>query len=642
MHFFFTQAIRIVSELALCSIPSIWHYCRAYVYSSQKTATGISNKAYNHSNHTFEFRWTRGPHRQACANPMCPRADSFSPVDWSKSALQGCRIQCHFCSKLRVLLHKTIFCNAHCFKAAWKQHRLVHETLLIRQRDGADAAACQKLASSEFLERGQDVPKRRQDVRGERLTPAGGGSVSPTVLPWSVSVPWEEDGGTRSNNLTTKDENKDDLTCQQGNDGTQWNFVQEDSVYTPCKDDVGHCLRLECRAVLPDGSLVCAPKVIVTEPVLCLPPPLPKRGLTTVKSGTAGGGGGGSRFRVVSYNLLAEIYATQQVYPQCDFWALNWKYRRTNLVRELVESQGDILCLQEVQADTFRNFIEPILVENGYKGNYKSKTRESMGMVGKVDGCAIFWRETKFQLLESYAIEFNDCVHRTAENMGLSIAKDQQYLHRLCKDNIAQIAVLEAVKQPHSMAHTCLCVVNTHLYSNPDCPDVKLWQTQALLQEVEHFSALRGLPLVICGDFNSEPTSAVYELLEKSGVNPNHPDLRSDPYSVLPNASELVHGLHLQSAYSYVLGAEPPYTNYTEMFKGTLDYIWCTTPLLRPLAVTNVPTEEEIHRGGKSMPNVQASSDHVLLSVDFIFSDGSGGEMGGGFQGGGRQGNKHY
>ncbi len=577
---------------------------------------------------------------------MCPRADSFSPVDWSKSALQGCRIQCHVCSKLKVLRHKTIFCNAHCFKVAWKQHHLVHKTLFIRQQDLADAAARQKSAASGFLERGQDVPKLRQNGRGEGVTMTRGGSVSPTLSPRSVSVPWEEEGGTSSNITTTKDENKDDLTCPEvlspSNNVSQWNFVQEDSVYTPCRDDVGHCLRLECRAVLPDGSLVCAPKAIVTEPVLCLPPPLPKRGLTTVKSGTAGGGGGGVRFRVVSYNLLAEIYATQQVYPQCDFWALNWKYRRTNLIRELLESQGDIFCLQEVQADSFRDFIQPMLAENGYKGNYKSKTRESMGMVGKVDGCAIFWRETKFQLLESYAIEFNDCVHRAAENMGLSTAEDQQYRHRLCKDNIAQIAVLEAVKQCHAMSCTCICIVNTHLYSNPDCPDVKLWQTQVLLQEVEHFAAPRGLPLVICGDFNSEPTSAAYELLETSGVDPNHPDLRSDPYSVLSDASELVHGLHLQSAYAYVLGAEPPYTNYTEMFKGTLDYIWCTTPLIRPLAVTNVPTEEEIHRGGKSMPNVQASSDHVLLSVDFLLSNGSGGKVGGGFQGGGMQSNKPY
>lgn len=36
------------------------------------------------------------------------------------------------------------------------------------------------------------------------------------------------------------------------------------------------------------------------------------------------GSGGGMRFRLCSYNVLAEIYATQQAYPYCDFWALSW------------------------------------------------------------------------------------------------------------------------------------------------------------------------------------------------------------------------------------------------------------------------------------------------------------------------------
>lgn len=51
------------------------------------------------------------------------------------------------------------------------------------------------------------------------------------------------------------------------------------------------------------------------------PPLPPRRSLVTVKGV---GSGGGVRFRLCSYNLLAEIYATQQAYPYCDFWALSW------------------------------------------------------------------------------------------------------------------------------------------------------------------------------------------------------------------------------------------------------------------------------------------------------------------------------
>ncbi|CAM9715935.1 unnamed protein product, partial [Phaeothamnion confervicola] len=136
------------------------------------------------------------------------------------------------------------------------------------------------------------------------------------------------------------------------------------------------------------------------------------------------------------------------------------------------------------------------------------------------------------------------------------------------------------------------------------------------LQELEHFVTPRQLPLMVMGDFNSDPSSAVYELLSLRGVSHGHPDLASDPCSVLPDPSDLAHGIELQSAYAVVLGAEPEYTNYTRTFKGTLDYIWYSPGHLRPLAVSPVPTPEDIHKCGDSMPNVQASSDHVMLIAE--------------------------
>eukprot|EP00611_Tribonema_gayanum_P003315 TRINITY_DN12571_c0_g1_i2.p1 TRINITY_DN12571_c0_g1~~TRINITY_DN12571_c0_g1_i2.p1 ORF type:complete len:288 (-),score=94.97 TRINITY_DN12571_c0_g1_i2:170-973(-) len=244
-----------------------------------------------------------------------------------------------------------------------------------------------------------------------------------------------------------------------------------------------------------------------------------------------------------------------------------------------------------------------------------------MGLVGKVDGCALFWRRNRFRLVENYAIEFNECARRSAGAIGLSPNTEEgnQYMHRLSKDNIAQVAVLELLQRPRAGrmgGPQQLCIANTHLYSNPELPDVKLWQCHALLQELEHFVMSRQLPLMVCGDLNSEPSSAVYELISTQRVSADHPDLSQDPCHVLPDASELTHNLHLQSAYAAVTLDEPPYTNYTDSFRGTLDYIWCSAPDLRPLAVMQVPSEDDIRRCGPSMPNVAASSDHVLLCAD--------------------------
>ncbi|CAN0291431.1 unnamed protein product, partial [Ectocarpus fasciculatus] len=37
----------------------------------------------------------------------------------------------------------------------------------------------------------------------------------------------------------------------------------------------------------------------------------------------------------------------------------------------------------------------------------------------------------------------------------------------------------------------------------------------------------------VCGDFNSDVRSAVYELMSTQGVSPDHPDLSNDPCNVL-------------------------------------------------------------------------------------------------------------
>lgn len=51
-------------------------------------------------------------------------------------------------------------------------------------------------------------------------------------------------------------------------------------------------------------------------------------------------------FRVLSYNVLAELYATRQLYPYCPMWVLSWNFRKELLKNELHSYNADILCLQ--------------------------------------------------------------------------------------------------------------------------------------------------------------------------------------------------------------------------------------------------------------------------------------------------------
>ena len=79
------------------------------------------------------------------------------------------------------------------------------------------------------------------------------------------------------------------------------------------------------------------------------------------------------------------------------------------------------------------------------------------------------------------------------------------------------------------------------------------------------------MPLVLAGDLNSLPDSAVYEFLEQNTVRPDHPDLAGDDVGILESL-EMRHALRLRDSYSSALGRRYC-TNFTQTFVGIIDYI---------------------------------------------------------------------
>lgn len=51
-------------------------------------------------------------------------------------------------------------------------------------------------------------------------------------------------------------------------------------------------------------------------------------------------------FSVMSYNVLCDKYATRQQYGYCPSWALAWDYRKTIIMKELLDLTPDIIALQ--------------------------------------------------------------------------------------------------------------------------------------------------------------------------------------------------------------------------------------------------------------------------------------------------------
>ncbi len=105
---------------------------------------------------------------------------------------------------------------------------------------------------------------------------------------------------------------------EEGVSNENWVLISEERTYVPTSDDIGSRLRVDVWvSSTADNSILAGPTTLFTEPVLSSPGKPPKRPLQTIP-GSGSGISGAVRFRVVSYNILAELYATKQVNEEID------------------------------------------------------------------------------------------------------------------------------------------------------------------------------------------------------------------------------------------------------------------------------------------------------------------------------------
>lgn len=241
-----------------------------------------------------------------------------------------------------------------------------------------------------------------------------------------------------------------------------------------------------------------------------------------------------------------------------------------------------------------------------------------MGQDGKMDGCAILFKKSRFVLVEKHALEFNHVAMSRARGCGAKQnGLSDKALQCLLKDNVALVLVLElCVNGQQAGLSGRVCVATTHIYQNLGFPNVKMWQVMTLVQELQKFTVPRQLPLVLTGDLNSQQDSAVYEFLQRGHVMPTHQELQDDPQGILENA-ELRHNLNLRDSYT-MLGKDF-YSNFTGAFVGILDYIWHTAERLRVTRILE-QIDHDTLTAYTALPSPQYSSDHIALMTEFELS----------------------
>lgn len=318
-------------------------------------------------------------------------------------------------------------------------------------------------------------------------------------------------------------------------------------------------------------------------------------------------------FNVLSYNVLCERMATSQMHGYTPSWALSWDYRKEFILQEVMSYSSDICCLQEVDVEQYEDyFLHHLSSSSEYSGIFSPKSRARTMREDErkhVDGCATFFKSSKFSLIEQQVIEFNQIALRRDD-----FKKTEDMFNRvMTKDNIAIVALLE-----NKDSGSRLIVANTHIHWDPEEKDVKLVQTAMLIDELtkisERFSKFpqklnvkkgyppapkyghwNQIPTLVCGDFNSTPDSGVHQYLRSGKVGGAHEDFLGYTYG---NYTEngATHGWNFKSSYPDNLnysdidaensnsnsngnsngrnGQVLSFTNYTPDFKGVIDYIW--------------------------------------------------------------------
>ncbi|KAK2849581.1 hypothetical protein Q5P01_009415 [Channa striata] len=286
--------------------------------------------------------------------------------------------------------------------------------------------------------------------------------------------------------------------------------------------------------------------------------------------------------RIMQWNILAQALGEgKDGFIRCPLDALNWQERKYLILEEILTYRPDIVCLQEV--DHYYDTFQPIMAGLGYHGSFLAKPWSPCLDVEQnngPDGCAMFFRRSRFSP--------HGLAHLRLSAMMLPTN---------------QVAIVQTLKC--RVTGRQLCVAVTHLKARSGWERLRSAQGADLLQSLHNLTSSNAgpaaVPLVVCGDFNAEPSEDVYRRFSSSALGLN------SAYKLLSSDGQ----------------TEPAYTTWKIRPSGescsTLDYIWYSRDALSVDCLLDIPTEEQI--GPDRLPSYHYPSDHLSLLCDFSFKE---------------------
>ncbi|KAK3272998.1 hypothetical protein CYMTET_18737 [Cymbomonas tetramitiformis] len=339
---------------------------------------------------------------------------------------------------------------------------------------------------------------------------------------------------------------------KHGSSEPEGSIISLQRLYIPTAEDAGSSLSVECIPTFNGERMEWSTTAEVAGPVVKLPARVDAEaratGMGPSPQSVAGTGIGIGGFRTVTYNILADAYCHtwDTLYPYLKAHFKDPSYRMQLALKDIQMLAPDIVALQECDTAWYERFFEPHMRHNGYEGSFMSKTGKTR------EGCALFVRSSCFQVVASEGVNIQLLAQEAARPRGNAepappvgdgsevteiagevaafIASDAALAKAW--SNVTSVGQLGLMRAREADTARGVCVVNTHLFFHPGAPHIRQLQMHLLLEAAHSFiqrhAAQAGLEagrvaLVLCGDLNSGPHSAVVEYLRSGHVSAGHP-----------------------------------------------------------------------------------------------------------------------
>lgn len=376
-------------------------------------------------------------------------------------------------------------------------------------------------------------------------------------------------------------------------------------------------------------------------------------------------------FRIATYNVLADAYAGQawhreNLFAYCVPGVIDAPRRRQLILRDLLKINADLVGLQEVDSGQLA-----ALTAFGARGWDHLYTRKAGAAA---DGCALFWRRSRFQL-EASPLELRlggslDALKNVDPALLAAIRA-----HEPTNDVLAQVTTIAhgVILRDLNAENRRMLVANTHLFYHPNANHIRLLQLHMLLTELAYhvrvLEADGGGPVgvILLGDLNARkgnfgpsdvglPPQAAYRLIRDgaiyatdsdwlhsswrpeewrsgkmqdagSGETTAQPADQSDTVSVCDglglqgdDAAELLR-LELRLPLPLIdPNGHVEVTNFTAGFQECLDYTLLDARVLGAARLIPPPPEERL-RAETALPSTVFPSDHIPVVVDVAYLD---------------------